>query len=269
MLKRFAENANRTVAALSMALLMANVFVLPSIANAAGGSPANLNSASKTTSVPSATSSLKVGTGSQRIPAGTLLSIVFQTSLDSKTSQVGDPFVAYLTKDFVMAGETPGTQRIILPMGTVIRGRVDVVNRPGFFSRGGSMTLAFDHAMLPSGDLMPLNFNLATDNEHVNKSGAVYDDPGVGQKVHAGAQRGKTVMTDMTDRGYQRGKNIAGGLGTIVTVPVAAVGGVLAGAGVTTGRTAVALVGRGESATIKPGDAMTIDLKGAVTLPSE
>jgi hypothetical protein len=266
---RYSHTLSQVTHKASISMVYLLLFALSSQAFAAGVPPIASNSASKPVSVPSATSSLKVETGSQRVPAGTLLNIVFQTALDSKTSQVGDPFVAYLAKDFVMAGETPGTQRIVLPMGTVIRGRVNSISRPGYFSRGGSMTLAFDHAMLPSGDLMPLNFNLSTDNDHVNKTGAIYDDPGVGQKVHSGLQRGKTVMTDMTDKGYQRGKNFAGGLGTIVTVPVAAVGGALAGAGVTTGRTAVALVGRGESAIIKPGDTMTIDFKGSVTLPSE
>jgi hypothetical protein len=218
---------------------------------------------------PSATSALKVETGSQHIPAGTLLTIVFQTPLDSKLNTVGDSFVAYLAKDFVMAGDTPGMQRIILPLGTVVRGRVSAVSRPGLFSKGGSLSLAFDHAMLPSGDLMPLTLNLATHNDNVNKAGAVYDDPGIGKKVHNGVEHAKTVFHDTTDRGYQRGKNIAGGLGTIITVPTAAIGGAVAGAGITTGHTAVALVGRGDSAVIKPGDTMTIDFGGSFNLPSE
>jgi hypothetical protein len=252
----------RPFVALSCIALMGSAFAQPN-------PPAAPVSPNTPLRAPSATSSLKVQTGSQHIPAGTLLTIVFQTPLDSKVNAVGDSFVAYLAKDFVMAGDTPGSQRIVLPVGTVVRGRVNTVSRPGLFSKGGTLTLAFDHAMLPSGDLMPLTLNLATNNDNVNKAGAVYDDPGVSKKVHDAGHQGKSVMTGMTDRGYQRGKNIAGGLGTIVTVPVAAVGGALAGAGVTTGRTAVALVGRGESAVIKPGDTMTIDFGGSFNLPSE
>lgn len=219
-------------------------------------------------SEPSATSALKVTTGSQRVPAGTMLTIAFNTAMDSRFSNQGDPFVASIRQDFVMPG--PNHQpKIVLPAGTVIRGRVNEVKRPSFFSRGGAIYLAFDHVMLPSGDLLPLTLNLSTENTLVNRQGALYADPGIGKKVERSVEDGKKTFGTITDQGFEAGKQIAGGLGSIVTVPAAVIGGALAGTAVTTGRTAVAVVGKGETVAIKPGDTVTIDFGGTFNLPSE
>jgi hypothetical protein len=216
---------------------------------------------------PSATSALKIGTGSQRVPAGTMLTIAFNTAMDSKVTNMGDVFTAYTTQDFTMPGLN-GHRRLVLPSGTIIRGRVSDVKRPSFFSKGGSIALAFDHAMLPSGDLMPLSLNLSTDNTIV-KQGVLYTDPGIGKKLGVSVEDGKKTFSNITEQGVQAGKQIAGGLGTIITVPAAAVGGALAGTAVTTGKTAVAIVGKGETVAIKPGDTVTIDFGGTFNLPSE
>ncbi len=217
---------------------------------------------------PSASSALTVGTATQKVPQGTFLTIAFNTPMDSRTIQTGDAFNAYLTDDFAMPAPD-GNRRIILPAGTMVRGRVDTVKRPSFFSKGGSIFLAFDHVVLPSGDAIPLSLNLSTENTIVNKQGALYTDPGVGYKVQQGVETGKQVFTGITDNGVQAGKNIAGGLGSLVTVPASVVGGLVAGTAVTTGKAVVAVVGKGESVVIKPGDTVTIDFGGSFDLPAE
>lgn len=219
-------------------------------------------------SAPSATSALKVQTGSQKVPAGTMLTIGFNTAMDSKITSQGDPFSAYLTQDFTVRGEN-ATRRVVLPAGTMVRGRVSEVKRPTFFSHGGAIFLTFDHVVLPSGELLPLSLNLSTENTMVNDKGALYSDPGIGKKVQRGVEAGKQTFEGITDHGIQTGKQIAGGLGTLVTVPAAVIGGALAGAGVTTGKAAVAVVGKGDSMVIKPGDTVTIDFGGSFVLPSE
>jgi len=217
---------------------------------------------------PSSSATLSVGGGVQKVPAGTFMTIAFNTEMDSKLSQPGDTFNALITEDFTVTGDT-GLRRVILPAGTMVRGRISEVRRPGFFSHGGSIFLGFDHVVLPSGELLPLVLNLSTDNVHVNKSGAVYMDPGIGAKVEKGFEEGKKAFGEITDQGYQAGKQIAGGFGTIVTVPAAAIGGALTGTAVTTGKAAVAIIGRGDTALIKPGDTMSIDFGGSFNLPAE
>ncbi|HEY9686828.1 MAG TPA: hypothetical protein V6C52_07645 [Coleofasciculaceae cyanobacterium] len=217
---------------------------------------------------PSSSSMLSVGAGTQKVPAGTFLTIGFNTAMDSRMTQAGEPFNAFITEDFSVAGLN-GARRVILPSGTIVRGRISEVKKPGLFSRGGAIFLSFDHVVLPSGELLPLALNLSTENTTVNKAGAIYMDPGIGKKVERGFEDGKKTFGGITDQGYQAGKQIAGGLGTLVTVPAAVIGGALAGTAVTTGKAAVAVVGRGETALIKPGDTVTIDFGGSFNLPAE
>jgi len=217
---------------------------------------------------PSATSALKLETGSQKVPVGTMLTIAFNTPMDSKITNIGDPFTARLTNDFSVTGRS-GERRLILPAGTMVRGRVDQVKRPNFFSHGGAIFLAFDHVVLPSGELLPLTLNLSTENALVNQKGALYSDPGIGRKRERGAEDGSKTFHGITEQGFEAGKQIAGGLGSIVTVPAAVIGGALAGTAVTTGKAAVAIVGKGESMVIKPGDTVTIDFGGSFNLPTE
>jgi hypothetical protein len=216
----------------------------------------------------SSASTLKVETGSQKVPVGTMLTIAFNTPMDSRITNVGDVFTAILAKDFAVTKKN-GERRMILPAGTMVRGRVDQVKRPTFFSHGGAIYLAFDHVVLPSGELLPLTLNLAADSTMVNQKGALYSDPGIGKKVQLGAEEGRKTFSGITEQGYEAGKQIAGGLGSIVTVPAAVIGGALAGTAITTGKAAVAIVGRGESIVIKPGDTVTIDFGGSFNLPAE
>jgi hypothetical protein len=219
-------------------------------------------------STPTASSTLQVQAGSQKVPAGTMLTIAFNTPLDSRVSNAGDAFTGFITQDFSVMGANH-MRRVILPSGTMIRGRVQEVKRPSYFSRGGAIFLNFDHVVLPSGEQLPLLLNLSTENTIVNKNGAIYMDPGIGKKVEKGFEQGKQTFSDITEGGIQAGKQIAGGLGTLVTVPAAILGGAVAGAGVTTGKAAVAIVGKGDSAVIKPGDTVTIDFGGSFNLPAE
>jgi hypothetical protein len=243
----------------------------------AQGQPASFNPAQNNlqpkgpgtpSTLPSSTSALTVQTGSQKVPIGTMLTIAFNTPMDSRITNVGDVFTAILSKDFTVTGRN-GQHRMILPAGTMVRGRVDQVKRPNFFSHGGAIFLAFDHVVLPSGELLPLTLNLSTESTLVNQKGALYSDPGIGRKVEKGAEAGRKTFSDITDQGFQSGKQIAGGLGSIITVPAAVIGGALAGTAVTTGKAAVAIVGRGDSVIIKPGDTVTIDFGGSFNLPAE
>lgn len=211
-------------------------------------------------------SALKLDMSTQKVPAGTYLNVVFNTALDSRISSPGEPFAVALSDDFKITGN--GASKIILPKGTFIRGRVDNVKRPGFFSRGGSIFLTFDHAVLPSGELMPLDLKLSTTNAMVKK-GALYSDPGIPKKLGNAANSGANTFSGIVDKGFEAGKGVGDGLGQIVTVPLAVLGGAVAGTAVTTGKGAVAIVGKGDSIVIEPGDNITIDFGGSFNLPAE
>lgn len=214
-----------------------------------------------------AATSLKIGTSAKTVPMGTHLKVVFNTTMDSRITTLGEPFSAFIADDF--ASTSDGLKRIILPAGTLVRGRIEQVRRPSFFSRGGMIDLAFDHVVLPTGELMPLDLKLSTTNEMVNRKGNLYTDPGIQAKVQEGFQDGVGVFNNIKGKGVQAGQQIGDGLGQLVTVPAAIVGGTIAGAGVTAGKAAIAVVGKGDSVVVNPGDSVTIDFGGSFTLPAE
>jgi hypothetical protein len=218
---------------------------------------------------------IKIGSDTQLVPEGTMLKITFNTAMDSRISAVGDPFTASVRGDFAVPSAKPGgAARIILPKGTIIRGRVDTVKKPGLFSHGGSIGLTFDHVVLPSGELMPLTLNLAAENHEVKRIGkeqqySLYSDPGIGVKMDRSVQAGKQTFSKITDESIDAGKNIAGGAGVLITAPAGVIGGAVGGAAITTGKAAAALVGKGDSVVIKPGDTVAIDFGGSFSLPAE
>ena len=213
---------------------------------------------------------LSVTTATQKIPAGTMLRLAFQTPLDSRTATAGQPFLATLDQDFYLQ------QRLILPTGSVIRGYVDTAQKPRLFSKGGAMTLTFDHVTSPNGDLLPVNLQLSPQNTMVRamptasgtvQPGTLYTDPGVGKKLGKSVDQGTDVFNRLTQKGINAGKAMAGGLGMLVTVPATAIGGVVAGSAVTTGKAATAIVGRGDSVTLAPGATLLVDFGGAMDVP--
>jgi hypothetical protein len=214
---------------------------------------------------------LQITTTTEKVPTGTILKIAFNTPMDSRVSLTGEPFTATLQEDFYTFRRVDGEpeKRVILPQGTMLRGRASDVKRPGLFSKGGAISLSFDHVVLPSGELLPLAMNLSNTNPIVNQAGALYTDPGVGKKVNQGVQKGFFTFNKVKDATVKAGEDAGGDLGKIFAAPFAVAGGAVASGAVITGKTVVAIVGKGDSVVINPGDTLSIDFAGAFNLPSQ
>lgn len=143
---------------------------------------------------------VELGAASQQIPAGMNLPIAFLTPLDSKTSNVGDIFIAVAAQD-LWAGE-----QLVLPKGSTIRGRVQGVERPGFFSKGGLLRLTFDHVQMPSGELKPLALDIDAASAKLDREkNALYTDPGIGAKLNDSVDKGISQFKSFYDRGIKAG----------------------------------------------------------------
>lgn len=241
-----------------------------------------------------ANSPLQLGAGSQEVPEGTMLPLVFRTPLDARVTQAGEPFVATLKTNFQLPPTASHpSPRLILPVGTPIRGRVSQVTKPRWFSKGGMLQLDFDHVVLPSGELLPVHLQLSASNSDVkpivtpNSPGAaatpsqpdsnkplnveygLYDDPGVGSKIKQGVSEGADQVGDITAAGQQWGQSWGGTAGAIATTPFAAVGGALVGGATMAKNSVKAMVMPGDTAMIEPGDEILVDFGHAFVLPAE
>ncbi len=183
------------------------------------------------------------------VPAHTKIPIIMDTAVDSDTSQEGDEFSARTGEDLTIDGQ------VVVPAGSVIKGRIAQLNAPKRLDRSGSVALKFDTVTTPDNRQIPL---VATIVAH-------------GGVVHA--RRGaKDIVLD------------AG----IVTLPtVLGLGiGALAGGGSSAnkvgGRAGAAMIGaavgvaigtiiictkKGKKVDVRPGDELKIELGEDLRMP--
>lgn len=101
------------------------------------------------------------------IPAGTELDLRLQTTLSSETSTPEQRFEATTAVDVTQYGN------VLIPAGSVVRGVVTAVDRPGRVDRVGRLTLSFDQ-MTVRGRNYPIR-GMAT---QVFESGGIRDEVG-------------------------------------------------------------------------------------------
>lgn len=73
-----------------------------------------------------------------RLPVGTRITLKLDAEINSKVSSVGDTFLATVTKPVKVR------DAVLLPVGTVIEGRVEAVTRSGAGGQGGRLELVFE-----------------------------------------------------------------------------------------------------------------------------
>lgn len=79
------------------------------------------------------------------VPEGTTIPIVLSTFLNSRSTQVGDSFYADTTYPIWIQ------QRLVVPRGSIIKGTVTHVQRPGRIKGKGQVAIRFDNILLPNG----------------------------------------------------------------------------------------------------------------------
>ena len=182
-----------------------------------------------------------------RLAEGTNIVFALNNSLSTKTNREGDEFSGVVSRS-VRVGET-----IAIPEGSIVRGTVAHVERPGRVKGRGELGLRFDQLELPDGQVYDLSASLTDlggEKETVGEEGEV---KGEGTKTRDAATIGAGAGI-----GAVIGAISGGGKG-------AATGGAI-GAGAGTG---VVLLTRGKDVEIRRGAELAIQLDRplAVVLP--
>jgi len=183
------------------------------------------------------------------LAAGTKIGVILENGISTRGAKPGDS--VYLQTSF------PVTQndRIIIPVGSYLRGEVLEAKRPGRVKGRGEIRLRLNTLILPNGYTVALNAapNSAGDtggNETMDREG----------KVQGGSSTGKDVGTvaGTTATGAAIGAIAGGGKGA----------GIGAGIGGLAGLGAVLLT-RGPEAQMPRGTSLDIVLERAVTLDAD
>lgn len=120
------------------------------------------------------------------VPAGTRARLLLGVPLSASGNQEGDVFHARLLEP-IWAGN-----QLILPEGSRFEGRVVRRKPPRRLSRGGSLRVAFDRMILPSG--APVEIPASLTAAELDPEGVWMDSEG---EVHGGSRTKKRALLDL------------------------------------------------------------------------
>lgn len=175
---------------------------------------------------------------SATLPVQTRLKLVVEYAVDAKTSQPGDIFEAHVKDDLFLG------RNLILPRGSLVRGRVFEITKPRLISRAAKIGLKLEQISTPTGDVIPLDAALEFQKGMTNKVGQL--DPG----TNFGTRVEKSVknVTGLNDKGAARGALIAANVATLGAPAIATA----------IGSSAIALFKAGDNVSLQPGQELEI-----------
>jgi peptidoglycan hydrolase-like protein with peptidoglycan-binding domain len=179
------------------------------------------------------------GERSWTLPADTVISVQMNTTLSSRTSHVGDKFIATVTVPVYVNGQT------VIPAGSVIEGRVTQVTPARRMSRSGMIAIDFDDLVFPNGTRVDLVGGLTSTDPQTRRR---IDDEG---RVSAeGNKRVPVFIGGGGAIGAVLGGIAGGGRGAVLGgITGAAAGG------------AAILLAKGEEAQVPSGTPFGVQLK--------
>lgn len=154
------------------------------------------------------------------IPAGTHIPLVLQNSVNTKTAAAGDQLYFESVYPVVV------NNRILVPVGSFVRGTITHVKRPGRVKGRGELHVRFEELTLPNGYTLKLSASLAaagtSNNEEVDrKEGGVKSDTTKGEDI--GTVAGTTAAGTGIGAIAGRGTGAAIGAGAGAAAGLAAV----------------------------------------------
>ena len=198
---------------------------------------------------------------SERVPAGTTLKLRMEKAVNSYNNTLGDAFNATLIEDINI-----GT-KVIIPAGTIVRGRAGDVKKNFYLSRGGKLNLTLDHIVTPMGKQIPLNVKITNAKYLDTNTGVLSAGGGYLNALGKNIDHGNDFLISATGYGFDKGKTFWNGYPVILTAPLGFGVGVAGGAGIFVVKSTVALFKKGDNVRINPGDVIEVILKDALDIP--
>ncbi len=189
---------------------------------------------------------LKTGAESTTVPTATRLKLIVEYAVDGKTSHPGDIFWAHVRDDLFLGSN------LIVPRGSLVRGRVVEVSRPRFISRAARVGLHLEQIVTPTGETVPLDAALEFQKGMTNQRGEL--DPGTSFATRVGSD--VKSVTGLNSSGAARGALMAANIATLGAPAVATL----------IGSSAVCLFRAGDNISLQPGQELDVMLTGDLGL---
>lgn len=205
---------------------------VPDFADDASATQALNGSASRT--------ALQSSLESTTLPVQTKLKLVVEQTIDARLSKPGDIFEGHCKEDLFVG------RSLLLPRGSLVRGRVVEVSKPRLISRAGKIGLRLEQIVTPTGEVIPLDAALEFQKGITNTKGEL--DPGTNFGTRVGS--GVKTVTGMNSQGAARGALVAANIATLGAPAVATL----------IGGSAIALFRSGDDISLLPGQEIEIML---------
>jgi len=203
---------------------------------AGSGTPDSTNMSAAAT--PQSGTPLKVEAASTVLPLQTRLKLVLETGVDSKTSRPGDIFEAHVRDDLFIGSN------LLLPKGSLVRGRIAEVNKARLISRAAKIGLKLEQIATPTGEVIPLDAAIDFRHGVSNQKGQL--DPG----TNFGTRVGDSVRTvsGANSTGATKDAIVAANIATLGVPTIATA----------IGSSAIALFSKGDQISLSPGQEIEV-----------
>ena len=192
---------------------------------------------------------LKAGLQSATLPVETRMRLIVEYPVSATSSVPGDIFEGHVRDDLTY-GRT-----LILPRGSLVRGRITEVSKPRLLSRAGKIGLKLDQIVTPTGEVIPLDATLEFKKGTTNKSGQLDPGTNLGTRVESSVR----TVAGMNEKGAARGAIVAANIATL-GAPIVATA---------IGSSAIALFRAGDDISLSPGQDLEILLTNALGVQVE
>ncbi len=196
----------------------------------------------------------------KRIPAGTKFELKLMNTVSTATNIEGQEFQAVLMTDQFQDND------VILPMGSLIRGSIKKIEPAKKLSRGAILYLDFDHIVTPNGRQIPLSLSI-TGRADMTYDGGIAASQGYKQAIVENWNKTVDITKNATEWGNETFEDFAGGWFRILTVPVCAIGGGIAGGAYSVGADIYALFANGKDVNLKPNEILNVILVEPIDIP--
>ena len=171
------------------------------------------------------------------VPAGTVIPITLTSRVSTKNSKDGDGI--YGKTSFPITVDN----KIVIPEGSYVRGKITEVHRPGRVKGKGEITLNFQTLVLPNGITIPIYTSL-------------------GGAGGSGERKGEATVQGDSSKGEDAGKigTTAAEGGLIGVIAGGGKGAATGGVGGAAVGTAAVLLSRGKDLVLEPGTTIEIVL---------
>jgi hypothetical protein len=177
---------------------------------------------------------------SATLPVQTRMTLVVEYPIDAKTSKPGDIFEAHVKDDLYIG------RQLILPRGSMVRGRAVEITKPRLLSRAAKIGLRLEQIVTPVGDVIPLDAALEFQKGLTNKQGQLDPGTNLGTRVESSVR----TVTGLSDK--QSGATKAALIGAnVATLGAPAIATAL-------GSSAIALFRSGDNISLQPGQELEI-----------